>query len=452
MHFLSAVFCKTSSLRIYEYDDYGNMTSYVDYDGGTHTFTYDQYNRLKTIGEEEVTYNDSTDKVSLNPSSISGMTLTFTGRNLSTLVSDTAAIRFDYNEQGLRTYKINSKNQTFQEYFYDLDGKLIAENKVASTGAEDRINFLYHDNYLYGFTHNGTYYYYLRDSLGCINGIFDANGNLVVEYRYNAFGKILDITGELKDTIGVYNPIRYKGYYYDAETQLYWVSSRYYSPELCRWISPDSIEYLDTESINGLNLYAYCGNDPVNKYDPTGHFWDYVLDAVFIGIGIYDFVKDPSWSKGLWLVADIVLAVLPFIPAISGIRHLNKVDNIVDLTKSYGHIDNFADAGGVIRNADKLDFVDNGWDLVNGLNKTDEGFTISNRFIGTEIHTKFKYGSRVIDIHNRVDGIDDAARLIYELKPYSKRNIRQGIRQVYRYQKAVYKRYGFVYDMILVVY
>ena len=79
-----------------------------------------------------------------------------------------------------------------------------------------------------------------------------------------------------------------------------------------------------------------------------------MLDAVFIGIGIYDFVKDPSWSKGLWFAANIVLAVLPFIPEI-----------------------------GVIRDANKLDFADNGWDLVNGLNKTDEGFTISNRFIGT---------------------------------------------------------------------
>ena len=63
----------------------------------------------------------------------------------------------------------------------------------------------------------------------------------------------------------------YKGYIYDIETQLYWVSSRYYSPELCRWISPDSIEHLDPQSINGLNLYAYCKNNPVNYVDPDGH-------------------------------------------------------------------------------------------------------------------------------------------------------------------------------------
>ena len=56
--------------------------------------------------------------------------------------------------------------------------------------------------------------------------------------------------------------------------------SRYYNPELCRFINPDSVDYLDPSSINGINLYAYCGNDPVNKYDPTGHFF---VSALLIG-------------------------------------------------------------------------------------------------------------------------------------------------------------------------
>ena len=68
-----------------------------------------------------------------------------------------------------------------------------------------------------------------------------------------------------------------------VETQLFYCNSRYYSPELCRWISPDSIEYLDPQSINGLNLYAYCGNDPVNRFDPSGHAAISLLAGLIIG-------------------------------------------------------------------------------------------------------------------------------------------------------------------------
>ena len=82
----------------------------------------------------------------------------------------------------------------------------------------------------------------------------------------------------LDDSIGAINPMRYKGYYYDSETKYYWLNSRFYVPSWRRFLSPDSLDYLDSENINGLNLYCYCMNDPLNLYDPTGH------SAVLIGL------------------------------------------------------------------------------------------------------------------------------------------------------------------------
>ena len=130
----------------------------------------------------------------------------------------------------------------------------------------------------------------------------------------------------------------------------------------------------------------YCGDNPVMYVDPSGYFWDYVFDAIFIFIGVYDFIKNPSWSKALWLFLDIGLAILPMIPAISGARHVSKVDDVIDLTKTYGYIDDFADAGGIIRMANEMEFADAGWTLIQSLNRTDDGFTISNAIIGTKIH------------------------------------------------------------------
>ena len=66
------------------------------------------------------------------------------------------------------------------------------------------------------------------------------------------------------------NPIRYRGYYYDVDTGLYYLNARYYNPEWRRFISPDDTSYLDPETPNGLNLYCYCNNDPVNYADPSG--------------------------------------------------------------------------------------------------------------------------------------------------------------------------------------
>ncbi len=80
----------------------------------------------------------------------------------------------------------------------------------------------------------------------------------------------------------------YKGYYYDVETGWFWLSSRYYSPVLCRFIRPDDVEYLDPESVSGLNLYCYCLNNPIMFCDPSGKFLISTAIALgfWIGLGI----------------------------------------------------------------------------------------------------------------------------------------------------------------------
>ena len=92
------------------------------------------------------------------------------------------------------------------------------------------------------------------------------------------------------------NPIRYRGYYFDRETGLYYLNARYYSPEWRRFISPDAAVYIDPETPNGLNLYAYCNNDPVNYADPSGHapkWWESIL-----------------WGVGVIAAAALVAAVI----------------------------------------------------------------------------------------------------------------------------------------------
>ena len=105
----------------------------------------------------------------------------------------------------------------------------------------------------------------------------------MVKYSYDAYGNVF-ISGTVSSTIGELNPYRYRGYYYDEETSLFWLSSRYYSPELCRFISPDDVKYLDPESVNGLNLYCYCLNNPISYADPSGNFP--VIASIIGGIAV----------------------------------------------------------------------------------------------------------------------------------------------------------------------
>jgi RHS repeat-associated protein len=100
----------------------------------------------------------------------------------------------------------------------------------------------------------------------------------VVEYSYNPWGEILSITGTMADTIGQQNPLRYRGYYYDNETGLYYLQSRYYDPVTGRFLNADV--YVDTEPGSPLstNMYAYCENNALNRYDSNGIWYEDIFD------------------------------------------------------------------------------------------------------------------------------------------------------------------------------
>ena len=124
-------------------------------------------------------------------------------------------------------------------------------------------------------TLNGTTYYYVTNLQGDVTAILNASGTAVVTYTYDAWGNPLTTTGDLATTLGTLNPFRYRGYVYDTETGLYYLQSRYYDPEVGRFLNSDI--YTSTgQGMLGSNMFAYCGNNPVVRKDDSGNAWVYV--------------------------------------------------------------------------------------------------------------------------------------------------------------------------------
>ena len=188
-------------------------------------------------------------------------------------------IKYSYNTKGIRTKKETEEGTT--EYSL-IGSKIMKMEKVTSSG-KITMYFTYDQrDELQSVTESNKEYYYIKDITGNIIKIKDEEGNSIVEYKYDAYGKVEKTIIE-NNNVSKYNPFIYKGYYYDEETELYYCNTRYYSPEIGRWISIDDVDYLDPESISGLNLYCYCMNDPINYCDPSGHF---TIAALLISIGI----------------------------------------------------------------------------------------------------------------------------------------------------------------------
>ena len=208
----------------------------------------------------------------------SALSYTLQWGNVSNLISiydgvSGSTYNYKYNDQGIRTEKV--VNGVTHKYY--LQGEQIIAERYGS----NLIKFYYDTTGVCGFNYNGTDYYYQKNIQGDILRIFNGNGTLYAEYSYDAWGKCTIKTNV--NGIAKINPFRYRGYYLDDETGLYYLNSRYYDPEIGRFISPDSIEYLSTETINGLNIYAYCRNNPIMNVDPSGHLILSLILAAVIG-------------------------------------------------------------------------------------------------------------------------------------------------------------------------
>ena len=262
---------------LFTYDTAGNITERCEYaytskDGDKlselecthHTYDYEG-DRLVNYNGESVAYN-----VLGNPTSYRGNAIEW---QYGTRLTKFGTTTFAYDGAGRRVSKGNIS------FTYDSNGRLLKQ----SNGLE----FVYDNSGVIGVKYNNAQYFYRRDCQGNIIALIDSSGNVVVEYKYDAWGNHEAIVAD-EDFVALaeINPFRYRGYYYDSETDLYFLQTRYYDPVVGRFISRDTIEYADPEIICGLNLYAYCGNNPVMNVDTMGNaWWDWLLSIGQIIVG-----------------------------------------------------------------------------------------------------------------------------------------------------------------------
>ena len=130
------------------------------------------------------------------------------------------------------------------------------------------------------------YCYYVKNAQGDILGFYSMFISIYREYTYDSWGNITGVYNEfgnpVTDTsdVAYLNPLRYRGYYYDDETSLYYLNSRYYNPEWGTFISADDVVSGTGEAVSGYNLYSYCFNNPIMFKDTDGHFPWLVLIAI----------------------------------------------------------------------------------------------------------------------------------------------------------------------------
>ena len=263
----------------YAYDLGGNILSKTEYDYAdgqtsnpvTVSYTYGDAawrDLLTAYNGETISYDGIG-----NPTSYRGWGMTWQGgRQLASMQKDGTTISFSYNDAGLRTEK--TVNGSTRRYIWN------SSQLMADVGASDAFYFHYSSGgeligYTYKTAEAETECILVKNQQGDVERVISADGTILAAYTYDAWGNVLTSEGSLATA----NPIRYRGYYFDTETSLYYLQSRYYDPAIGRFINADN--YATTyKTSTGANMFAYCLNNPANCKDDGGELANWLIGGV----------------------------------------------------------------------------------------------------------------------------------------------------------------------------
>ena len=421
---------------LYTYDAGGNMTSRktYDYTEGTlqtikknETFTYRSdgwKDQLLTWNGKNYTYDAGG-----NPTVLRGMPLTWgEGHRLKKIAAETGTITFAYDSDGKRVKKTSGNTET--KYYYNgsiLSG--LVKTTTGNTGTtKTTVQFVYDAEgkpFLLRF--NGkTDYFYLYNGLGDITGLVDSSNKVVVRYQYNSWGKVTSTQDTSGVSLATLNPFRYRKYVYDPETGLYCLGSRYYDPEVGRFVNADDpgVIFAKPQELYHKNLYVYCDNNPIVRRDLQGYFWETLFDIVSLGTSVVEVCVNPGDP---WNWAGLIGDAIDLIPFVTGAgeatRAVKTANKVADKTTA------------VIKIQKAVDFTDESAKMVKSLDRS-KGYTRSSLRAGTYINNGYKATTAFIEEEKEVrllsklrpDYVDKTRKIIYELKPMNKRNVKKGIK------------------------
>ena len=290
----------TGTTWVYSYDRGGNILSKMRYAYTTGTLGTALQSIPYVYGDSNwkdklTSYNGATITYDAIGNPLTDGTWTYTwgaGRQLRQMSKAGMTVQFKYDHNGLRTQKIVTENGVTTTTNYTLRGKLLTH----MTSGVDTLHFFYDANSRPAkVKYNGTMYTYVHNLQGDIVGIVDSTGALVVEYKYDAWGRPLSVEGSLKTTLGAVNPFRYRGYVYDEETGLDYLRSRYYNCYKNRFLNADEL-IANTQS----SLYCYVRNAPIIHCDHNGLLHD---DSTSINVYL-----DRTGSHWMISIFDVIFS------------------------------------------------------------------------------------------------------------------------------------------------